>query len=103
MAKRGRVRNRRTKPLRSKRTISFSYISPYSLGNALGILSVIALLFYAVMVWFGSYNANFIIQQYPISFKFNTVSLLIGLIQTYVLSYIGGWILAKIYNSSLRR
>ena len=85
------------------RSSGLSYISPYALGNALGILSVIALLFYAVMVWFGSYNANFIIQQYPIPFKFSTISLLLGLIQTYVLSYIGGWILAKIYNSSLRR
>ena len=75
----------------------------YAFGHAFGIVSIIALLFYAVMVWFGSYDGSIIINQYPLGFSFNSWTLIIGLIETYVLSYIGGWIFAKVYNRALRR
>lgn len=73
-------------------------LSPYGFGHALGIVSAIALLFYAVMIWFGSFDSSLITSKYPLSFSFSNWTLLIGLIQTYVLSYIGGWIFAKVYN-----
>jgi hypothetical protein len=73
-------------------------LNAYGFGHAFGIVSIIALLFYAVMSWFGGYNASIIINQYPLDFSFDDWTILIGLIQTYVLSYIGGWIFAKVYN-----
>jgi len=87
----------------AKRTMSsMSRLSPYAFGHALGIVSVLALLLYAVMVWFSNYSGAVIIQQYPIAFSFNSWTLIIGLIETYVLSYIGGWIFVKVYNVTLR-
>ena len=77
-------------------------LSPYAFAHALGLISVIALLFYALMSWLGDYDPSIILQQYPITFSFNSWTILIGLVQTYVLSYIGGWIFVKIYNKSTR-
>ena len=77
-------------------------LSPYAFGHALGMLSVVALLFYTVMVWFSDYSGAIIIQQYPLSFSFYNWTIVIGLIETYVLSYIAGWIFAKIYNETMR-
>ena len=76
-------------------------LSPYALGHALGMVSVVALLFYTVMVWFGDYAGAIIIQQYPLSFSFYNWTIIIGLVQTYVLSYIAGWIFSKIYNETI--
>ena len=78
-------------------------LRPYAFGHAFGIVSVLALILYAVMVWFGSYDGTIIINQYPLGFSFDNWTIIIGLIETYVLSYIGGWIFAKVYNSALIR
>jgi len=75
--------------------------SPYAFGHAFGMVSVTAILFYAVMAWFSSYTGTVIIRQYPIAFSFFNWTIIIGLLQTYVLSYIGGWIFAKVYNESV--
>jgi hypothetical protein len=77
-----------------------SKLRPYAFGHSVGLISVIALLFYTFMAWFTDYNASIIIQQYPIVFSLNNWTIIIGLIQTYVLSYIGGWIFVKIYNKT---
>ncbi len=81
---------------------STSKLNSFALGNSLGIVSAIMIAFYAVMVWFGGFNGNIIIQQYPLGFSFNDWTLLIGLIETYAMGYILGWILAKVYNKSLK-
>ena len=83
--------------------MSFAYLRPYAIGNALGIVSLLCLLFYAVMSWFSNYDASVIIQQYPIGFSFENWSILIGLVQTYVFGYVFGWIFTRIYNRSLRK
>jgi len=97
--------NRTVRPRRTNRTVrrlsnssSKTILSPYALGNALGLVSALLLAFYAVMSWLSSYNPSIIISQYPIPFSFGNLSLIIGLFQTYVMGYIGGWIFAKIYN-----
>ena len=70
----------------------------YALAHSLGIVSAIALLLYAAMSWFGSYDSSIVINQYPVPFSFSDWTIIIGLIQGYVLAYIGGWIFAKLYN-----
>jgi len=76
-------------------------LGPYAFGHALGMVSVVALLFYTVMAWLSDYSGNIIIQQYPLTFSFYDWTIIIGLLQTYVLSYIAGWIFAKIYNETI--
>ena len=74
----------------------------YAFANALGIVSALALFFYAVMSWLdATYTGAVIIQQYPIPFSFNDFSLIVGIIETYVLSFIAGWIFAN-KDKSLR-
>jgi len=111
MKKRVRGRSRRVRrsvaPRRVKRTVRASSnsgmrLSPYAFGHSFGILSVIALLFYAFMSWFAGYDSSFILRQYPLGFSFNDWTILIGIVQTYVMSYIGGWIFVKMYNKVLR-
>jgi predicted lysophospholipase L1 biosynthesis ABC-type transport system permease subunit len=75
-------------------------LSPYAFGNAFGVVSVIALLFYSVMVWFASFDVTVIISKYPLGFSFDDWTILIGLAQTYAMSYVGGWIFARIYNKT---
>ena len=70
----------------------------YAFGHALGLVSSICLLFYAVMTWFSSYTGEIIVEQFPIVFSFSDWTLIIGLVETYALSYIFGWIFVKIYN-----
>jgi hypothetical protein len=83
-------------------TVRAGFLSPYAFGNSLGFVSVICLFFYAVMTWFGGFSSAIISQQYPIYFSFSDWTLIVGLIEAYVLGYIGGWVLAKIYNRSLQ-
>ena len=71
---------------------------PYALGNAAGLLSIITLMVYAVLVWFGGYDATIIVAQYPIAFAFDDWTFLFGIVQTYVMGYVFGWIFARIYN-----
>jgi len=77
-------------------------LSPYGFGQAFGIVSAIALLFYAVMFWLGDFDPSIIISQYPVSFSFEDFTIVMGLVETYVLGYIGGWIFARIYNKFAR-
>ena len=86
----------------SSNVTSKTKLGPYAAGHALGMVSVVAILFYTVMVWFSDYNASVIIQQYPLRFSFYDWTLIIGFLQTYVLSYVAGWIFAKIYNETIR-
>jgi hypothetical protein len=99
MVRRGR---KIVKAVRSAFAPRSAKLSAYGFGHALGIVSVLALLLYAVMYWFGSYDASIVISQYPLGFSFSDWTIIIGLIETYVLGYIGGWIFAKVYNGASR-
>jgi hypothetical protein len=99
MAKRG-ARRRVSKPKRTGVVKARPLLRAYAFGHALGLMSVVALLFYTIMVWFSDFNASIIIQQFPIKFSFFDWTIILGLIQTYVLSYIAGWIFVKIYNKT---
>jgi len=79
--------------------MSFSGLRPYALGHALGMLSMLMVVFYGLFVWFGTYDATFIVAQYPIAFEFTDWTFLFGLVQSYVLGYVLGWVFAKLYNS----
>jgi len=74
-------------------------LKPYALGHALGMLSMIVLVFYGLFVWFSNYQSAFIIAKYPIAFSFFDWTMLFGLLQSYVMFYVLGWVLAKLYNS----
>jgi hypothetical protein len=106
MVKRGvrRSRSGRTsrRSIRLASAPKVGKLNAYGFGHAFGIVSIIALLFYAVMYWFGGYNSSMIINQYPLGFSFDDWTIIIGVVQTYVLGYIGGWIFVKVYNRSLR-
>ena len=94
---------RASKSVRGVSLTSRNKLSPYAFGNALGIISVIGLLLYAIMSWFSDYTGTVILEQYPLPFSFNDWTIIIGFIETYVLSYIGGWIFVLVYNKTLRR
>ncbi|MCH7568922.1 MAG: hypothetical protein IIA87_05900 [Nanoarchaeota archaeon] len=98
-----RKRRRVLRRIVSRAQTPIAKLSPYAFGNAIGIVSAIGLFFYAVMVWFGDFSGAIITSQYPIPFSFNSWTILIGLIETYVFSYIGGWIFVKIYNKTIRK
>ncbi len=83
---------------RSLRVSSEAKFVPYAFGNALGLVSIVTLVVYAVLVWFGGYDAAAIVAKYPISFEFDDWTFIFGIVQTYVIGYIMGWIFAKIYN-----
>lgn len=74
-------------------------LRPYALGHALGMLGMLIVVFYGLFVWFGNYDPTFIVAQYPIAFEFEDWTFLFGLLQSYVLFYVLGWVLAKFYNS----
>lgn len=74
-------------------------LRPYALGNALGLMSMIILIFYGLFVWFSDYETAFIIAKYPIGFSFYDWTILFGLLQSYVMFYVAGWVFAKLYNS----
>lgn len=80
-----------------------SRLDAYAFANAAGMVCSLIILFYAVMVWFGAFEGSIIYNQYPIPFTFNSISLIIGFIETYVMGYISGWIFAKLYNTFSRK
>ncbi|MEK6847373.1 MAG: hypothetical protein AABY16_04375 [Nanoarchaeota archaeon] len=79
--------------------MNFSGLRPYAMGHALGMMFLLTMVFYGLFVWFGDYDATFIVAQYPIAFEFNDWTFLFGLVQSYVLAYVFGWVFAKFYNS----
>jgi len=91
MAKRKMVRAVRSAPARN-----FVGLRPYALGHALGMLMIV---FYGLFVWFGDYDPSFVVANYPIAFGFADWTFLFGLVQSYVLFYVLGWVFAKLYNS----
>jgi hypothetical protein len=102
MKKRSKRVARKARPVRRVNPRSGMRLSPYAFGHSFGILSIIALVFYALMSWFAGYDPSIIYRQFPLRFSFNDWSILIGIVQTYVISYIGGWIFVRIYNKVLR-
>lgn len=79
--------------------VSHGDLKPYALGHALGMLSMIVLVFYGLFVWFSNYESAFIIAKYPIAFSFFDWTILFGLVQSYVMFYVLGWVFARMYNS----
>lgn len=77
----------------------FAKLKPYALAHSFGLVSALAIVFYAIMSWLGDFDASVIAAQYPIPFSFDGVSFIIGLLQTYVFGFIGAWIFVKIYNA----
>jgi hypothetical protein len=85
---------------RERRT--YSRFSPFAIGHSLGLVGVLVMLLYSIMAWFSSFNETLIASQFPLRFSFFDWTIIIGLIQIYVLCYIGGWIFAKGYNQTIR-
>jgi uncharacterized membrane protein (DUF485 family) len=88
------------KKIRKSSLQNYMGLRPYALGHALGMMSIIVLVFYGLFVWFSNYESAFIIAKYPISFSFYDWTLIFGLVQSYVLFYVLGWVFARLYNSS---
>ncbi|MBS3081929.1 hypothetical protein J4416_03270 [Candidatus Pacearchaeota archaeon] len=93
MKKRVRHTTRRVSEMRA------GDLKPYASGHALGMMSMIILVFYGLFVWFSNYDPSFIIAKYPIAFSFYDWTFLFGLIQSYVMFYVLGWVFSKLYNS----
>lgn len=74
-------------------------LKPYALGHALGMMAMIVLVFYGLFVWFSDFDTAFIVAKYPIGFSFYDWTILIGLLQSYVMFYVLGWTFARFYNS----
>ncbi len=91
-----RVRHR---AVRSQAVNNYYGFRPYALGHSLGMVSIISVVFYGLFVWFGDYDPSFIVAQYPIAFSFTDWTFVFGLVQSYALFYVLGWVLAKFYNS----
>ncbi len=73
-------------------------LRPYALGHALGMMFLFMTVFYGLFVWFGDYDPTFVIARYPIAFDFGDWTFIFGLMQSYVLAYVFGWVFAKFYN-----
>lgn len=91
----------------SRRSInSGSKLKPYAFANALGILSAIMVVLVYIMSSLTSYNGQIIVDQYPLSgslgIQATSFLMIITLIESYVLSYIAGWIFVFIYNKTNR-
>ena len=71
---------------------------PYALGHAMGMMAMIVLVFYGLFVWFSDFDSAYIIAKYPIAFSFFDWTMLFGLLQSYVMFYVLGWVFAKMYN-----
>lgn len=80
-------------------TLKIGDFKPYALGHAAGMMAMIVLIFYGLFVWFSDFDAAYLIAKYPIGFSFYDWTILIGLLQSYVMFYVMGWIFAKLYNS----
>ena len=76
-------------------------LNAHALAHALGMLSLICIVFYALFVWFAGYEGLYVARQYPITFDFNDWTFIFGLVQSYVLGYVAGWIFARIYNRAV--
>ena len=76
-------------------------LNPYAIGHALGLMSVLVLVFYGLFVWFGTYDPTFISVKYPLSFSFYDWTFLFGLVETYVMGYVLGLVFSRFYNSVL--
>jgi hypothetical protein len=76
-------------------------LNAYAFAHSFGIIGIISILFYALFVWFGEYNPALIVGQFPVGFEFNNLSFIFGVVQSYVLAYVVGWIFVKVYNKSL--
>lgn len=74
-------------------------LKPYALGHALGMMAMVVLVFYGLFVWFSDFDTAFIIAKYPIGFSFYDWTILIGLVQSYVMFYVMAWAFARFYNS----
>lgn len=77
-----------------------STLRVHAMAHSLGMISLIITIFYALFVWFGGYEGIYVARQYPITFDFNDWTFLYGVLQSYVLGYLVGWIFARIYNQS---
>lgn len=87
------------KDVRSASAIRLGDLKPYALGHAMGMMSMIVLVFYGLFVWFSNYDFSFIVAKYPIAFSFYDWTFLFGLVQSYVMFYVLGWVFARLYNS----
>ena len=85
--------------VRSRSELRAGDLKPYAFGHAFGMLSMLSIVFYGLFVWFSDYDATFIVAQYPIAFSFYDWTFLFGLVQSYVLFYVVGWVFVKFYNS----
>ena len=88
-----------SRDVRSVSAKSFTGLRPYALGHALGMIGLLMIVFYGLFVWFGDYDPSFVVANYPIAFGFTDWTFLFGLVQSYVLFYVLGWVFAKFYNS----
>jgi hypothetical protein len=79
--------------------VNHGFLRPYAAGHAMGMLSMIVLVFYGIFVWFSNYESAFIVAKYPIAFSFFDWTMLFGLVQSYVMFYVLGWTFARLYNS----
>ncbi len=79
-----------------------NFLSPYAFGHSLGLVSAILMLILAVMAWFSDYNGYLITEILPVSFSFTNWTLIIGLLELYVLGYIAGWVFAGLYNKTAK-
>ena len=80
-------------------TMKLGDFKPYAMGHATGMMSMIVLVFYGLFVWFSNYESTFIVAKYPISFSFLDWTFLFGLVQSYVMFYVLGWMFARFYNT----
>ncbi|PIN89462.1 hypothetical protein COU60_03640 [Candidatus Pacearchaeota archaeon CG10_big_fil_rev_8_21_14_0_10_34_76] len=76
-------------------------LSKYAFANSLGLVSGLIILIYAIMSWLSDFDTLAIASLFPLPFSFNSITLIIGVIQAYVLAYIFGWIFVKIYNKTI--
>lgn len=53
-------------------------LSSLAFGHALGILVLIAVIFYTLFVWFGGYSGIGVADNFPISFSFNDWTFIFG-------------------------
>lgn len=86
----------------SKVTKTYARLSPYSFANAAGILSALAIVVVYLLSATSSYNGQIVVDQYPLSgslgIEATNFLMIITLIESYVLSYMAGWIFVYFYN-----
>lgn len=80
----------------------YSALKVSALANTVGLVSALILVISAFFSWFSDYNADLLAVQYPIPFSVYDWTLIIGILQVYVISYLAGWVFARIYNSQIK-